>query len=455
MTLDDPNHPQRRHRTPRSPGPVHSHRDTHSQHTGPSHPQSTRAGHQPHTAQPPPPRPKQLTSDAQRRLHAARLWIAANRPYYSKALFSCPIIPTDAATRVGIDEHWRIYTNSQTLESLTVEGAAAELIHALNHVLRDHAQRARNTGVDTATTSAWHAAADCEINDDLYQDGLHQDHWLHPEMLDLDDYLTAEHYYQHLIDNAITVKERTDCGSGCHNQRIGHELHDDTTALSNLDRTLLKRTVATAAADHHNTHGAGSIPDGLARWAQQTLHPKVNWRHQLATALRSSLHHKTGTADYTWQRPSRRQQPQDPVLRPALTRPVPSIAVVVDTSGSMSEHELDQALTEINAIITSIVPGDHIRVLSTDTDVHTDQHIHNTNQITLAGAGGTNMATGIHAAAKNNPDAIIVITDGWTPWPQTPPPGTRTVIAALTNDYTIDQAPEWIQTIDISEHRPT
>ena len=451
MTLDDPNHPQRRHRTPRSLGPVHSHRDTHSQHTGPSHPESTQPGHQPHTAQPPPPRPKQLTSDAQRRLHAARLWIAANRPYYSKALFSCPIIPTAAATRVGIDEHWRIYTNSQTLESLTVEGAAAELIHVLNHVLRDHAQRARNTGVDTATTSAWHAAADCEINDDLYQDGLHQDHWLHPEMLDLDDYLTAEHYYQHLLDNAIVVEERTDCGSGCHSQRMGHELHDDTAALSDLDRTLLKRTVATAAADYQNTHGAGSIPEGLARWAQQTLHPKVNWRRQLAAALRSSLHHRTGTADYTWQRPSRRQQAQDPVLRPALTRPVPSIAVVVDTSGSMSEHELDQALTEINAIITSIVPGDSVRVLSVDTDVHTDQHIHNTNQITLAGAGGTDMATGIHAAAQTRPDAIVVITDGWTPWPQTPPPATRTVIAALTNNHCIHQAPEWIQTIDISE----
>ena len=90
-----------------------------------------------------------------------------------------------------------------------------------------------------------------------------------------------------------------------------------------------------------------------------------------------------------------------------------------------------------------------------DTDVHTDQHIHNTNQINLAGAGGTNMATGIHAAAQNNPDAIVVITDGWTPWPQTPPPATRTVIAALTNNHRIHQAPEWIQTIDISEHLPT
>ena len=75
-----------------------------------------------------------------------------------------------------------------------------------------------------------------------------------------------------------------------------------------------KRTVAAAVADHHKTHGAGSIPAGLARWAEQTLRRKVHWCQQLASALRPSVHHKTGTADYTWQRPSRRQQPQDVAL---------------------------------------------------------------------------------------------------------------------------------------------
>ena len=190
----------------------------------------------------------------------------------------------------------------------------------------------------------------------------------------------------------------------------------DDTAAKAIKRIM--RADAAAVTDHQKARGAGSVPGGLARWAQQTLHPKVNWRQQLASALRLSVHHKAGIADYTWQRPSRRQQPQDTVLRPAMTRPVPSIAVVVDTSGSMSEHdELDRALTEISAIIATIVPGDSVRVLSVDTIVHTDQHIHNTSQISqisLAGAGGTNMAAGIAAAAEAKPDAIVVITDGWT-----------------------------------------
>ena len=451
MTFDDPNRRQRRHRTGRGLGRAHDPAEAHDQDADLSSGEVLQPDDEPDPAQPMQPRPTHLSSEAQRRLQAARLWIAVNRPYYSKAVFSCPVIPTAAAGRLGIDEKWRIYASSEFLEALSVEQAAAALIHVLNHALRDHAKRARNTGVDAVTALVWNAAADCEINDDLCEDGLLQDDWMLPETLDMADFGTAEQYYRDLIDNGVGVEARAGCGSGCDSRRAHHELDEDTAALSDFDRTLLKRTVAAAIADHQKRHGAGSVPEGLARWAQQTLRPKVDWRQTLATALRHSQHHKAGTADYTWQRPSRRQQPQDPVLRPAMTRPVPSVTVVVDTSGSMSEYELDQALTEISAIIATVVPGDSVRVLSVDADVHTDQHIYNTNQITLEGAGGTNMATGIETAADTKPDAIVVVTDGFTPWPPTRPRGARCVIAALTDDHCIDRVPGWIQAIDMSE----
>ena len=305
MTSDDPNRGSRRHR-PRRPGRSHSepsHGDTpsHSADFVPGEGVGTGVG--PDAAQPPPRRPKELSSEAQRRLQAARLWIAANRPYYAKALFSCPIIPTDAATRVGIDEWWRIYANAEYLEALTVERTAAELIHALNHGLRDHAQRARNTGVDVTRSVLWNAAADCEINDDLYEDDLIEDGWLLPETFDMSEFRLAENYYRHLLNNAVPIGV-TDCGSGCHGHHVPHELPEADDALSNFDRELLKRTVASEIADHRKIHGTGSVPQGLARWAQQTLRPKVNWRQQVASALRTSVHHKTGTADYSWQRPS-------------------------------------------------------------------------------------------------------------------------------------------------------
>lgn len=450
MTFDS-GRADRHHRRQRSFGGVHGHGGTPSRDSDPVSREGADTDAEPETSQPPPPRPKQLSGEAQRRLQAARLWIAANRPYYSKAVFSCPVIPATSG-RVGIDDRWRIYASSEFLESLTVKETAAELIHVLNHALRDHARRARNSHVDAMTALAWNAAADCEINDDLYEDDLiDEDGWVFPEDLGMSEFMPAEHYYRHLLGNGIPVHVHIECGSGCHSHAVPHELDTDSEALSDLDRTLVRRAVAAAVADHRKAHGTGTVPEGLARWAEQTLHPKVNWRQQLAAALRASLHHKTGTADYTWQRPSRRQQPQDLALRPAMTRPVPSIAVVVDTSGSMSEHELDCALTEISAIIATVVPGDSVRVLSVDTDVQTDQHIHNANLIRLEGAGGTNMAAGIEAAAETKPDAIVVITDGWTPWPAIRPAGSRSVIAALTDTNRLRDVPDWIQTIDMTE----
>ena len=450
--FDDPD--RHRHRPRHGFGRAHSREDTASQRPNASDGEEPPSSDEPQAAG---PRPKQLSGEARRRLQAARLWVAFNRPYYSKALFSCPVIPAAAPARISIDERWRIYASSEFLESLTVEQAASELIHVLNHVLRDHARRARSTGVDAVAAAAWNAAADCEINDDLLEDDLLDDDppdgsWLFPEDLDLADYCTAEHYYRDILDGAVSVEARTGCGSGCHSHFVDHELVDGTDALGDFDRALLKRAVANAVTDHHRHLGAGSVPAGLMRWAQQTLNPKVNWRQQLATALRSSVHHRSGAADYTWQRPSRRQQPQDVVLRPAMTRPVPSITVVVDTSGSMSEHELDRALTEIRAIIAAVVPGDSVRVLSVDTDIQSDQRIHDTNQINLAGSGGTDMAAGIATAAEARPDAVVVITDGYTTWPLTRPTGAGCVIAALTERDALRWVPDWIQAIDMSEH---
>ena len=66
----------------------------------------------------------------------------------------------------------------------------------------------------------------------------------------MDDFMPAEHYYRHLLDNSVPAPVRIECGSGCRSHHHGHE-HDITTeTLSNLDRTMLKRVVAAAVANH-------------------------------------------------------------------------------------------------------------------------------------------------------------------------------------------------------------
>ena len=60
------------------------------------------------------------------------------------------------------------------------------------------------------------------------------------------------------------------------------------------------------------------------------------------------------------------------------------------------------------------------------------------------------MAAGIEAslALRPKPDAVIVITDGETPWPDQAPP--VPVIVALLDHGWAPDVPEWARTIRIS-----
>ena len=390
---------------------------------------------------------------ARARLQAARLWIAINRPYYCRALFACPLIPAPSQPTMAIamDHQWRIFINPEFVACSTVEKIAAVLIHEINHALRSHAERGRRTA-HPALVEFWKAACEFEINDDLEDDGLDVDDGLLPQRFGLHAGETAERYYKQLIDAAACVGAVPDCGPICaaHPDPGQHQLDArGTPGLNGLQRQLIRRATATAILAH--APNADEVPIGLHDWAEHTINAAVNWRQVLARALRHGLHNHTGASDYTWQRPARRQDPDDAVIRPAMAAPTASITVVLDTSGSMGQHEHDKAFAEINAILTKAVPGQAIRVLSVDEDVNTDQHITHARQITPAGGRGTDMAKGIQTAAETRPAVIIVITDGYTPWPETRPAGARTVIAALTHNWLLHQVPGWIQAIDISD----
>ena len=391
-----------------------------------------------------------------RRLRAARLWITLNRPYYSRALFSCELIPTADVATMAIDDRWRIYVNSEFVDGLTVEQTATVLIHELNHCLRTHSRRAEAVGVRVGQSDVWNAAGDCEINDDLVEDGLDLPVGLLPGKFGLEEGRTAEYYFQELMRQATVIGVVVQCGSGCTGHPAIYEENPDgesagTGGLDPLEQDIIRRMVATAVREHARAHGIGSVPDGLERWADLMLDPRVDWRRALESVVRRGVHLRAGAADYTWHRPSRRDDSTEPVIRPGMTRPVPDIAVVVDTSGSMGDQDLARALAEIRDILTRVVPGDGIRVYSVDTDVASEGQVFNARQINLVGGGGTDMGVGIEAAAATKPAAIIVITDGLTPWPEARPAGAALTIAALTDNYAIDHVPAWIKTIDMSE----
>ncbi len=91
-------------------------------------------------------------------------------------------------------------------------------------------------------------------------------------------------------------------------------------------------------------------------------------------------------------------------------------------------------------------------VLSVDCEVQATARVNRAGQISLRGGGGTDMGEGITAAValRPRPQVVVVLTDGYTPWPSAPPPATR-VIVALIGAGPQTHGPPWARSIRIGE----
>jgi len=217
--------------------------------------------------------------------------------------------------------------------------------------------------------------------------------------------------------------------------------------ISRGEAEMIRRDVARRIIEE--SQSMGSIPSYWKRWAEEKMRPKVDWRRELSAAVRHALSDVAGASDYTYRRPSRRQGNvgNGKVVFPSMRRPVPSVAVVVDTSGSISDKQLSQALAEVSGVLKSAGQREGIRVLAVDAAVQSCRRVFRPEQVELAGGGGTDMGKGLEAAERlrPKPQVVIVITDGYTPWPEEPPAKTR-VIVGLVGGGT---GPGWAKTIKI------
>jgi predicted metal-dependent peptidase len=230
---------------------------------------------------------------------------------------------------------------------------------------------------------------------------------------------------------------------------------DRVGGISDVEAEIIRQHVAheiiriAKSADQR-----GLIPGHLTRWAKQQVSPRYNWRRALSSAIRGSLAEVSGLVDYSYTRPSRRQAVYPDVIFPTFRRPVPEVAIVVDTSASMTEYALGQALAEISGVIRAAGTHSGVRVLAADAAVHTCQRVFHAQQVRLVGGGGTDMGEGIAAALglRPRPDVIIVLTDGYTPWPEDAPKG-ASVIVGLISDIPSSSVPTWARVVRIWDEK--
>jgi hypothetical protein len=389
------------------------------------------------------------TLDAHR-LAAARVWATARMPYLASALFACGARADPHSGTIGVDGAWQLHADPDVVEALSVDELGRLLLHLSGHLIRDHAGRAQRLGVAEDNARArWNRSADAEINDDLMADGCRPDTAPDlPSTLGCKEGGLAEAYYEAARDGP----RLWDCGSGAD----GHVRPGDGGDGIGPQQAELLRLGVAAEIQRHAAREPGTVAGGWLRWAESVLPSRIDWRRVLAAEIRSAVAAVAGKVDYSYRRPSRRAHLNRDIILPTLHRRIPDVAIVCDTSGSMHERLLARALAEVEGVLARAgLRQTQVRVLAVDTDVHAARRVSRAGQVQLAGGGGTDMGAGILAAAelRPRPSIVVVLTDGFTPWPERPP-GTTRVVVGLLSEGSGPPAwppPDWARTVLIED----
>lgn len=386
-------------------------------------------------------------------LAIARTKAAEDKPYLASALWSLVPVEKKGIKTMGVDAYWRLYYDPEL--DWSPEILSGVLQHEVWHLLRDHHDRSK--GLDPRAANI---ANDMEINDDLREEKVKlPDFACYPEMIGAPEGLLGEQYYD-LLPKSKQGGKIEDPKGGSASGNVPNEYEEGepdgdkegTAGVSGAEADLIKHKVAVDIKEQH-AKGIGNVAAGVARWAKEILQPKVDWQKELKSRLRRAVEEVRGQHDFSYGRLAKKQVLYPEVMLPSLVDPVVKPAVVVDTSGSMGDEELRACLGEVEGCIRAVGYSD-IPVVSCDMEAHVQNKVTSAKRVRLKGGGGTDMGVGIEAASKlkPRPNVIVVLTDGYTPWPPKPPRGTELIVGIVRpkgSEFKDAGVPEYAKQVNI------
>lgn len=427
--------------------------------------------------------------------------------YYRKSLMAMTPVPRPGIGTVATDPYFRVYFDQAALDRWSLDHGAGVLVHELCHNLLKHFDRCAAIDADPI---AWNVCADAEINQGDLERHLPPD-VIRAQELGWPLNEIAEQYYELRTKQAREAPQRAagfnPAGQPAQSGQSGHQSSSDqsgqtpssnSTEKSGADAAdpllpvapaaggcgssctgrprpweelppsgkpgeipgilpheadLLRRQTALDIREHF-AKSRGTMPGGWKRWCSDLLDSVVNWRQELRSALKYALRRARGLGDYTYSKRNRRQLPDADYLLPAPYSPTPNVMIVIDTSGSMSEQDLAEAVSEVSGVLRALPRSESVRVLAADTQIHAVRRVFRSDQIELLGNGGTDMGSVLCDAAtmRPRPDLIVCLTDGETPWPSEPLP--MPLLAVITSRGK-ESAPDWARSIKIDREDTT
>lgn len=339
------------------------------------------------------------------RISNLKTQLIIEHPFFGVFLSNTDIVEEEGVPTAATDG-MRIYYNNDFFEQLTNLELKAVLMHEVFHIIYSHCNKKRR-GI--RYPKKWNIAADYAINWELQEitDQSKNDPTLKlpndikingkPFKIFLDlkyKNMYVEQIYELLPDSACNED--------------GLDIHMDMPDDADKEKEIEDRILAS----YESTKNEGKVPAGISRAIDEIRRSRVPWNRIFQRYLGSAL----AKEDYSYSTPNRRYIGQDLYMPSLMSYKVGTVAVAVDTSGSIGKNELSafaDELRKVSALISEVI------VMSCDSHVHSFEIIRDaTNFVNavkaLKGGGGTDFRPPFEELKKRRitPEVFIYLTDG-------------------------------------------
>lgn len=362
----------------------------------------------------------------------ARARMMITQPFFASLMASTPWIETTDVPTAGTDMK-KIYFNPDFFANMPVDEVMGVIAHEVMHIALEHGMRQQSRN-----HVLWNMACDFAINPILKECGM----VLPARHLDDPQFhkMSAGEIYdklQQMADKARKSGKTGDPTDGaaksgmpeCDPNLQGDLQTPDDGNGDPAEQAKMRQQIQQKVAQAANiARMAGKVPGGLEGLINDILDPKVPWPDVLRDYMLAQV-----KDDESW---SRRNRRFNNIYLPArYSECMDKVVVIGDSSGSMfCQDDLDKMAAEINGVFEMTQPRE-LRLIWADTRVASDEVFEAGDIVLVApkGGGGTDMRVPLKYVEQYDPDFVILITDGYTPWPDSVP---YPLIVVCTQDAT-------------------
>lgn len=354
------------------------------------------------------------------KLVTARVGLLLRASFFGNLATRLKLVNADEWCATAATDGRNFYYNSRFIDMLRPKEIEFLFGHEVLHCVYDHFGRRGDRN-----PQLFNIANDYAVNADLKRHHVGQFITSVPCLYDAKfEGMASEEIYDYLYENAEKINlddlidkllddhlDEYDEGGNSHNDS---EITGKRPKLSKEDREKIKDEIKEAMLAAAQASDAGSIPAGVQRMIKDLTDPKLNWRELLRMQLESTI-----KSDYTWMRANRRGWHLDAVL-PGMNRTnAIDIAVYIDMSGSISEEQGKDFISEVKGIMESF-DSYKIYIACFDTEVYNLQQYNSDNleyigDYELSGGGGTDFDCIFKHLKEEQiePKRLVVFTDGY------------------------------------------